>query len=118
MRPRIPLAGPNGRRLRDRLIEREGTRNPQLRGQALNQLLLFVDDDLRESALALGGIEQWLKRALLLLERADLAPGDLSQLAWDAELDDDVDQLAATLEGLRRRLGQLAHAVARTRSPG
>src|SRR5438046_194609 len=87
----------SGRRMRDRMVEREGTANPRLRRYELQYLLLFVDDDLRETALALGGIESFLAHALALLERADVAPGELAALADDGEVLDKLDSLGDTL---------------------
>src|SRR6185295_7903508 len=51
---RLKDRGGGGRRLRDRLVDRSGTANPALsRRHELQNLLLFIDDDLRETALAL-----------------------------------------------------------------
>jgi hypothetical protein len=97
------------RRLRDRLLEREGTANPALPARAsLQNQLLLIDDDLRETALALGGIEAFLKRALLLLEDERVTAVDLAKLAESGDTLDRLDTLAETLTGLRRRLIAIA----------
>ncbi|HEY2747216.1 MAG TPA: hypothetical protein VGL86_21485, partial [Polyangia bacterium] len=55
------------RRVRDRLPERETT-NPALAHADLKNLLLFLDDDVRESAKALVRVERYLGWALALLD--------------------------------------------------
>jgi hypothetical protein len=100
-----------GRRLRDRLVERDGTQNPRLRRYELANLLLFVDDDLRETALAIGGIEGFLTAALALLEKEDLEAGELAALASGDEVLDRLDYLAETLGSLRRRMGLIAQSL-------
>ena len=100
-----------GRRLRDRLVEREGTQNPRLRRYELANLLLFVDDDLRETALAIGGIEGFLTAALALLENEDLDADELSSLAGDEEVLERLDYLGETVASLRRRMGLIANSL-------
>ncbi len=99
------------RRLRDRLVEREGTANRTLseRYELQNQLLL-IDDDLRETALALGGIERFLAEALRLLDGEDVTARQLAELADDDVLDR-MDTLSETLVSLRRRLGTVASTL-------
>jgi hypothetical protein len=94
-----------GRRFRDRLLERTGTDNPALAERHLlaNQLLL-IDDDLRQTALALGAVEQFLGAALELLESPEVSAGDLATLASDGDALDKLDELSETVESLRRRL--------------
>ena len=100
-----------GRRLRDRLAEREGTRNPRLRRYELQDLVLFLDDDLRETALAIGGIESFLGEALALLEREDVARGQIAALAGDQAVADRLELLEKTMTSLRRRMARLAEAL-------
>ncbi|HJZ86627.1 MAG TPA: hypothetical protein VKN99_15725 [Polyangia bacterium] len=102
---------PHGRRLRDRLVAREGTANPTLLRYELQNLLLFVDDDLRETALALGGIESFLTHALAVLEKEDVVPDELAALACDANVLDRLDYLGETLSNLRRRMGLIAQTL-------
>src|SRR5579864_4891919 len=100
------------RRLRDRLVEREGTMNPQLaeRRELANELL-FIDDDLRESALALGTIERFLADALLLLDGENVDPRELLRLASGGDVLDRLDTLAETFQSLRRRLATIAAQI-------
>jgi len=97
------------RRLRDRLVEREGTANPQLaERRELQNELLFIDDDLRESALALGSIERFLADALQLLDGEDVNPRELLRLAEGGDVLDRLDTLSETFQSLRRRLATIA----------
>jgi hypothetical protein len=99
------------RRLRDRLVDREGTHNPRLRRYELANLMLFVDDDLRETALAIGGIEGFLTAALALLEKEDLDAGELEALAGNADVLERLDYLGETVSSLRRRMGLIADSL-------
>ena len=93
------------RRFRDRAIDREGTENERLSSQhSLQNHLLLFDDDLRESAIALGGIESYLARALAVLERQDLTQTELISLASDLEVEAKVASLDETLASLKNRL--------------
>jgi hypothetical protein len=108
----IPSQGAPRRRLRDRLVEREGTANPALTERyALQNQLLLIDDDLREVALAMGSVEKFLTEALGLLEDESVTAGDLAQLAGDGETLDRLDSLAETLTTLRRRLIAIASQI-------
>jgi hypothetical protein len=102
---------PFGRRLRDRLVDREGTENPRLRRYELSNLLLFLDDDLRETALAIGGIEGFLTAALALLEKEDLDAAELQALAGSQDVLDRLDYLGENLVSLRRRMGLIAETL-------
>ena len=97
--------------MRDRLVDREGTQNPRLRRYELANLMLFVDDDLRETALAIGGIEGFLTAALALLEKEDLDADELSSLAGDEEILERLDYLGETVASLRRRMGLIADSL-------
>jgi hypothetical protein len=100
------------RRLRDRLVAREGTANPVLAARyELQNLLLLLDDDLRETALALGSIEGFLAAALELIERADVTAEELARLAGDADILERLDTLGDALASLRRRMVTAAHAL-------
>lgn len=74
----------------------------------VENLLLFVDDDLRETALAIHHIEQFLLRALGLLETSTLRREDVHAVASDTSVLDHIDMLNETLESLRRRLAKLS----------
>ena len=108
----MPEAQAPRRRLRDRLVERQGTGNPALkeRYELTNQLLL-VDDDLRECALALGSVEKFLAQSLALLDDEQVTATDLATLASDGEALDELDRLAETLTSLRRRLLSIASNI-------
>ncbi len=100
------------RRLRDRIIDRQGTDNETLASQhPLQNHLLLCDDDLRETALALGSIEQYLSRALATLERRDLSPEELERLARDLDVESQVAALDETLTSLKHRLHVIAHRM-------
>ena len=103
-----------GRRARDRLLSGEPVAAPALdpRNSELDNLLLFVADDLREPALAVGGIEAFLVEVEDLLGRSDLGTEHLSELlgAHDvehrvAEMDDALASLLRSLRRVRAQLG-------------
>ncbi len=104
------------RRARDRLMDRATRaypKNQALDGvRDLETLMLFIDDDLRETGLALARIEQFLVRTLGVLERPDVTRRDVHALAADQEVLDHLDVLNETLESLRRRLARLAARLA------
>ncbi|MCA9651037.1 MAG: hypothetical protein H6712_24610 [Myxococcales bacterium] len=114
----VPDHGPERRRsgrrarARDRLMDRATqapTHSAALEGvDNVENLLLFVDDDLRETALAIHHIEAFLVRTLGLLESDDLRREDVVSVAGDTTVLDHVDMLNETLESLRRRLARLA----------
>jgi hypothetical protein len=100
------------RRLRDRLLERDGTANPALTERyALTNQLLLVDDDLRECALALSSVEKFLAEALALLDNESVSASELAALASDGDSLDQLDNLAETLTMLRRRLLAIASGL-------
>jgi hypothetical protein len=103
-----PTAPTPSRRLRDRLLECD-TDSGRLAGQHLltNHLLLF-DDDVRETAAALGDIESYLARALRVVAREDLTRHDLERLAADLEVEAKIAALDDTLASLRHRLQVIA----------
>jgi len=109
---RAPERRQSGRRarIRDRLMDR--ATQPQA-GRSLTHvrnvenLMLFVDDDLRETALALTRIEDFLGRTLALLEMPHPCRQDVADVAADISVLDHLDQLNETLESLRRRLATL-----------
>jgi hypothetical protein len=101
------------RRLRDRLPQHE-TRNRALDGAAdaeLSNLLLFLDDDVRESAKSLQRIERFLGDALKLLDDTEVTDERLRELSRDARIFDDLHTLVDTLGSLRARLGQVAKKI-------
>lgn len=119
-----PTAEPSERRssgrrarLRDRLMDRATQAyapNAALRGVGnIGNLMLFVDDDLRETALAMTRIEGYLTRTLDALESQGLRRQDVQALASDVDVLDHLDQLNETLESLRRRLAKMAGEMKR-----
>lgn len=103
-------------RARDRLMDRAiqpYAPNPALskslrKSENVKNLLLFVDDDLRETALAMTRIEDYLTRTLAALEARDLRREDVHALAHDDDVLDHLDLFNETLESLRRRLARLS----------
>lgn len=99
-------------RARDRLMDRASREHPEsdaLRGvRDIENLLLFVDDDLREAGVAMSKVEGYLVQILRLLEAPRVAREDVHALAQDTAVLDDVDALVESLETLRRRLAKLA----------
>lgn len=109
-----------GRRARDRLLSGEPAAATELLGPGqasseLDNLLMFVADDLRESTLSLSGIEAHLVAVQRLLRAGELEPGEVDE-AVGADLDGRLDALADSLGSLQRRLQRL-RAVAREAAP-
>lgn len=99
-----------GRRARDRLLGGGLQATPAaaagLSPSERENLLLFVADDLRESALAVGGIEAFLLRAQRLLESEGARPEDFAALL-ELDLEDRVQSLDDALSALRRSMTEL-----------
>jgi hypothetical protein len=96
-----------GRRARDRLLE-GSTQSPALRERReLDNLVLFLGDDLRESALAMGGIESFMLRAQQALESPDLTPEELRRLLEEGDVAERMDLLWDALSSLRRSMAQI-----------
>ncbi len=105
----MPLRNQPRRRIRDRIAQRDRTANRALNSKhELRNLLLFIDDDLRETACAIGGIEQFLVQAQELIEKENVTSAELRQLAADGGVEGQLDYLSETLQSLRRRIGQVA----------
>jgi hypothetical protein len=107
----------SGRRARgrDRLMDRANSDyspNPALaQVRDVENLLLFIDDDLRETALAMERIEKYLLSTLGVLDAETLDRREIHSLATDSSVLDQVDLLNETLENLRRRMVRLARLV-------
>ena len=82
--------------------------SPLNRVRDIQNLLLFVDDDLRETALAMTRIEDYLSRTLTMLEAPGIEREHVRALAGDVRVLEHLDQLSETLESLRRRLATLS----------
>ena len=97
--------------MRDMLPERE-TKNPKLAANTeLKNLLLFLDDDVRESGKALVRVEKYLGRTLALLDATEVSSDDLRELAKEQEIFDDLHTLVDTLASLRARMGKVASSL-------
>jgi hypothetical protein len=99
------------RRTRDRLPDRETT-NPLLSQRfELKNLLLFLDDDVRESAKAMVRVERYLGKALALLDAEQVDAAQLDALAGEQAIFDDLHTLVDTLGSLRARMGKVASTL-------
>jgi hypothetical protein len=102
-------------RARDRLMDRASqpyAPNPTLaRLEHVENLLMFIDDDLRESALSMERIERYLIATLDMLEGEQLERGEVEALASDDEVLGQIDALNESLESLRRRVARLARLL-------
>ena len=102
-------------RARDRLMDRANQSyapNPALTQlEHVENLLLFIDDDLRESALSMERIERYLVATLDMLEADHLERAEVEALASNEEVLDQIDALNESLESLRRRVARLARLL-------
>jgi hypothetical protein len=102
-------------RARDRLMDRASqaySPSPALaQVKQVENLLLFIDDDLRETALSMERIERYLLSTLDMLEGDVLIRAQIEQLATDAEVLEQIDLLNENLESLRRRVARLASCL-------
>jgi hypothetical protein len=102
-------------RARDRLMDRANQSyvpNPSLAQlERVENLLLFIDDDLRESALSMERIERYLVATLDMLEGDRLDATEVDALATNEDVLDQIDLLNESLESLRRRVARLARLL-------
>ena len=99
------------RRLHDRLATHE-TQNPRLGDRAdVSNLLLLIDDDLRETAEAMTAIDGFLAESLRLLDSREVSATSLLELSAADDLMERIDTLQDTLGTLRRRFGALASTI-------
>lgn len=102
-------------RARDRLMDRATRPSPEsdalshVRG--VQNLVLFIDDDLRETGMALGKVEGYLVEILRLIEQPRITREDVHALAGDTQVLEHVDTLVESLETLRGRLAKLAASL-------
>jgi hypothetical protein len=99
------------RRLRDRIASLDRTSNQALRRHDLANHVLLVEDDLRETALALGRVEAYLTRAMNAIESPSLSRDELAALAEARDIVDDVETLADSLANLRQRMRRIATSL-------
>lgn len=99
------------RRMRDKLPDRETT-NPALAHKTeLRNLLLFLDDDVRESGKSLVRVEKYVARVLALLDAPTVTADELQELSREQAIFDDLHGLVDTLASLRARLGKVASSL-------
>jgi hypothetical protein len=79
----------------------------------VENLLLFIDDDLRETALAITRVEDFLTLTLATLESDDLRREHIQALSRDPDVLENLDMLGENLESLRRRLAKLSSVMRR-----
>ena len=99
------------RRLRDRIASLESTENPSLHRHELKNHVMLVEDDLRQTALALGAIEAYLTQSMELLEDEALTSEAMRVHAEDETILDRFDTLSENLDQLRRRMRSIAAAM-------
>jgi hypothetical protein len=102
-------AVPANRRARDRLMEGEA---PQIERSEIDNLLLFVADDLRASAAAVGGIEQFLVAVHDQLG-VSLTAGQVDDLLA-VDVHDKLGELDAAMGSLLRSMDRLRSVLAIT----
>jgi hypothetical protein len=94
-----------GRRARDRLLTGDSPCTPPPSTE-LDNLYLFVGDDIRESALSLGAIESYLLEVQSMLADPEVRRAALDPLL-DERLADSLEELDSSLASLVRRLSRL-----------
>jgi hypothetical protein len=100
------------RRLRDRIASLDRTGNPALAARpALQNLVMLADDDLRQTALALAGVEAFLCDSMELLEAPDLDAATLHAHAAGDDALARLEVLADSVATLRRRMLAIAAAM-------
>lgn len=72
---------------------------------------MIVEDDLRQTALALGAVEQYVGKAHGLLEQPDVTPQALAEMARDPDVVTRLDDLTENLANLRRTMNRIAAAM-------
>jgi hypothetical protein len=101
-----------GRRARDRILAGQTSPSAIIQSRReLENLILFLADDLRESAMAVGGIESFLVRAQRALEKPELTMAELHALADDREVEERFELLADALGSLRRSMKQIVDSL-------
>jgi hypothetical protein len=102
----------SGRRARDRILAGQTFPSAAIRARReLRNLILFLADDLRESALAVGGIESFLLRAQRALENPDLTADELRAVADDRQVLERFELLSDALVSLRRSMALIHDAL-------
>jgi hypothetical protein len=99
-----------GRRARDRLLTGEPGETPAEATSDAEHLRLFVADDLREAALALGGIERFLVEVEGAVA-AGPSTEELLDVLAGTDLEDRLGELSDALCGLARSLDRLRSTI-------
>ena len=100
------------RRLRDRIASLDHTDNPALKARpAVENLVMLADDDLRQTALALAGVEAFLCDSMELLEAPDLDAATLHDHAASDDALARLELLSDSVAMLRRRMVAIAAAM-------
>ncbi len=86
---------------------------PVTSSSELSNLLYFVGDDLREAALAVGGIEAFLVQVEELLAKPRFTASDVEQLNRYVEVAQRVEHLGDSLDSLCRSLFRLREGLAK-----
>ena len=95
----------DGRRARDQVLVGESPRSLDMNAD-LQNLSLFVGDEIREAALALGGIEEYLVKVSSILRKTHLNSKDLAS-ALDFDGTTKLSDLEESLGALHRSLSRL-----------
>ena len=74
-------------------------------------MILFLADDLRESALAMGGIEAFVMRAQRVLEKPELSVEDLHGLVDERAVLEQMDLLWDSLSSLRKSMSLIQESL-------
>ena len=74
-------------------------------------MILFLADDLRESALAMGGIEAFVMRAQRVLEKPELSVEDLYGLVDERAVLEQMDLLWDSLSSLRKSMSLIQESL-------
>lgn len=100
-----------GRRARDRLLEAEPSLEQVIAADSSTGNQLFMlGDDIRESALALAGIEAYLASVQTLMHKSGLSKREVHRLIHQ-EVDEHVGELDDALQRLQRTLIRLKLAL-------
>jgi hypothetical protein len=78
---------------------------------ATSNQLFMLGDDIRESALALAGIEAYLARVQTLMHQSGLSKREVHSLIHQEAVDDHVGELDDALQRLQRTLVRLKLAL-------
>lgn len=93
-------------------VEQSSRLRPSRPGEEFENLVLFIDDDLRETAMAIERVERYLLTTHAMLDKPQVNPLEIQRLARDAEVLEHLEALNETVESLRRRMARLADNLA------